>query len=261
MKKLRKIYHRLQEQWFLFTELSKRDFKLKYKGTVLGMLWSVLSPLLQLLVMRLVFTQFFGRNTPFYTTYLFTGVIVFNFFVESTTGSMGALQSNKSIITKIKVPKYLFILSRNVSSIINFLIIIVVYFLFVALDGVTFGWHFLMLIYPVVLLIAFCIGTGMVLSAMQVFFRDTKYLYGIFTHLLRYVSAVFYRIDSYPQDVQRIFLANPVYAFIKYFRVIVMDGNIPSFQYHMLLLLYSVVAIGIGGLVYRKNSQKFNYYL
>ena len=261
MKRLRKIKRRLQEQWFLFMELSKRDFKLKYKGTVLGMLWSVLSPLLQLLVMRMVFTQFFGRNTPFYTTYLFSGLIVFNFFVESTTGSMGALQSNKSIITKIKVPKYLFILSRNVSSIINFLIIIIVYFLFVAIDGVPFGWHFLMLFYPVILLIVFCIGSGMILSALQVFFRDTKYLYGIFTHLLRYVSAVFYRIDSYPARVQKIFMVNPVYAFIKYFRCIVLDGSIPSVRFHMLLLLYSAVAVLIGGLVYRKNNQKFNYYL
>ena len=118
-----------------------------------------------------------------------------------------------------------------------------------------------MLLYPVVMLPVFCIGVGMLLSAMQVFFRDTSYLYGIFLILLRYMSAVFYRVDSYPLRIQRLFLANPVYAFIKYFRVIVIDGRIPSFQYHMLLLLYAAFAVAIGGLVYQKNNQRFNYYL
>ena len=102
--------NKIQKQWFLFTELAKRDFKLKYKGTVLGMFWSILSPLLQLLVMRLVFTEFFGKNTPYYTTYLFSGLIVFNYYTDSTKGSISALAANRGIILKIKTPKYLFLL-------------------------------------------------------------------------------------------------------------------------------------------------------
>ena len=264
-KRLQKLFQRrrkkLKKNWFLFTELTKRDFKLKYKGTILGMFWSVLSPLLQLLVMRMVFTQFFGRNTPYYTTYLFSGLIVYNFYSEATKGSMGALLSNRSIISKIKVSKYLFILSRNISSVINFLIILVIYILFAAMDGITFRWSFFMLAYPVALLPVFCIGVGMVVSALQVFFRDTSYLYSIFLILLRYMSAVFYHVESYPMDVQRLFLLNPVFAFIKYFRVVVINGQIPSFQYHLLLLLYSILAVAIGGLIYKKNNQRFNYYL
>ena len=246
---------------FMFSELAKRDFKHKYKGTALGMLWSVLSPLLQLLVMRLVFTEFFGRNTPFYTTYLFSGLIVFNFYSESTKGCMGALSSNASIITKVNVPKYLFLFSRTVSSMINFLIILCVYFIFVAIDGVTFHARFFMLFYPVLLLPLFSIGCGMVLSAMQVFFQDTAYLYNIFIILLRYMSAIFYNINKYPEATQRIFLINPVYAFIKYFRVIVIDGNIPSLAYHGLLLLYTAVALAAGCIIYKVNNKKFLYYL
>lgn len=261
MKQIRRVIHKLQKQWFLFTELSKRDFKLKYKGTVLGMFWSVLSPLLQLIVMRIVFTEFFGRDTLYYSTYLFSGLIVFNYYTESTKGSISALSMNRSIILKIKVPKYLFLLSRNVSSLINFLIILPVYFLFVAIDGVPFRWCFLTLVYPVLMLPLFCIGVGLILSAMQVFFNDTKHLYGIFIILLRYMSAIFYNINRFPAGAQRYFLLNPVYAFIKYFRIVVIDGQVPSFEYHLLLLVYAGLALLIGGLVYKKNNQKFAFYI
>lgn len=261
MKLIQKWKQKINEQWFLFTELTKRDFKLKYKGTFLGLFWSMLSPLLQLLVMRLVFTQFFGRNTPFYSTYLFSGLIVFNYYTESTNGSINALSANKGIIQKIRVSKYLFLLSRNVSSLINFAIIIPIYLIFAALDGVSFHLTFFALIYPIIILPFFCIGVGMILSAMQVFFNDTRYLYSIFIILLRYLSAIFYNIDKYPESVQRYFLINPVYAFIKYFRLVVIENSIPSFSYHLLLLLYAALALLIGGLVYKRFNRKFAYYL
>ena len=118
----------LNKNRFLFSELVKRDFKQKYKRTVLGMDWSVLSPLLNLLVMSLVFTQFFGRNTPHYTIYLFCGNLVFSYYRESTNGGMNALMANAHIFTKVNVPKYLFLLSKNVSSLINFGLNLCVFF-------------------------------------------------------------------------------------------------------------------------------------
>lgn len=255
------MFARFSKHLFLFQELVKRDFKQKYKGTVIGMAWSVLSPLLTLLVMRLVFTQFFGRNTPHYTTYLFAGNLFFNFFKEATKGGMTALTSNASIFTKINVPKYLFLLSKNVSAVINFGITLIVFFLFAILDNITFGWHFFMLLYPILYLIIFNIGVGLILSALYIFFRDTKYLYDVFTLLLMYCSAIFYQVDSYPQPIQNLFLANPVYLAIKYVRVITIDGNIPSFSFHLLMLAWVVVVVGIGALIYKKNNHKFLYYV
>jgi len=251
----------IQKNWFLFTELTKRDFKQKYKGTFLGMLWSILSPLLQLLVLRIVFTEFFGKDTPHFTTYLFAGLIVFNYFTESTRGSMKALSSNRSIILKIKAPKYLFLLSKNMASLINFLIILPLFFLFAAFDGITFRWSFLLLIYPIVFLPFFCIGVGMILSALQVFFNDTSYFYEIVIILLRYLSAIFYNVDRFSESIQRFFLINPIYVFIKYFRIIVVNQQIPSLMYHVLILIWSVLAIGIGAIVYKKNNRRFAYYL
>jgi ABC-2 type transport system permease protein len=246
---------------FLLQELVKRDFKQKYKRTVLGMAWSILSPLLHLLVMKLVFTQFFGRDMPHYTTYLFAGNIIYSFFRESTTAGMSSLMANKSIFTKVNVPKYMFLLTRNVSAIINFGLTLLVFFLFAAFDGITFTWKFPLLLYPTLCMIVFNIGMGLILSALYVFFRDTQYLYDIFTMLLMYTSAIFYYVDKYSPAVQRLFLCNPVYCVIKYFRLIVIDGTIPSLEYHALLLFYAVAAVAVGGFIYKKYNQRFLYYV
>lgn len=246
---------------FLFEELVKRDFKQKYKRTVLGMVWSVLSPLLTLLVMKIIFTGFFGRNTPHYTTYLFSGTLVMAYFRESTRGGMNALMSNARIFSKINIPKYLFVLSKNVSSLINFLIILMVYFFFCVLDKIDFGVHMFALIFPVICLLVFNVGVGMVLSAMFVFFRDTQYIYDVFLTLIQYASAIFYTIDSLSPQLQRIFIFNPIYCYITYIRTVVIDCTIPTTGFHLLCALYATVSIVAGIWVYRKNNHKFLYYI
>lgn len=255
------MFHQLKKHQFIFEELVKRDFKQKYKRTALGMAWSVLSPLLTLLVMRLVFTRFFGRNTPHYTTYLFAGNLVFSYFRESTSGGMSALVRNAHIYSKINVPKYLFILSKSVSAVINFGLTLIVFFVFVIIDRVPFSPSFFAILYPILTLTMFNLGVGMILSALNVFFEDTHYIYDIFTMLLMYVSAIFYSVDGYAPWVQRLFLLNPVYCTIKYVRVIVLDGHLPSLAFHALLLLYGTAALAVGALVYKKNNQKFLYYV
>ena len=259
--KLRGLMQRMKEYQFMFEELVKRDFKKKYKRTVLGMGWSVLSPLLTLLVMRLVFTRFFGRDMAHYTTYLFAGNLMFSYFKEQTSGGMYSLMSNAQIFTKINVPKYMFLITKCVSAVINFALTLVVFFIFVAIDKVPFQPTMFAVVYPIITLTMFNVGVGMVLSALYVFFRDTQYLYDVFTLLLMYVSAIFYTVDNFPVWVQRVFLVNPVFCNIKYVRVVVLDGNLPSLPYHMLLLLYGVGALLIGGIVYKKYNQRFLYYV
>ena len=252
---------KLQKYRFLFEELVKRDFVKKYKRTVLGMAWSVLSPMLTLLVMRLVFTQFFGRTTPHYTTYLFCGNLVYSYFNESTTQGMTSLMSNSGIFTKVNVPKYLFLLSKNVQTLINFGLTLCVFFLFCILDRVTFTWKFVMLLYPICSLVLFNIGVGLILSALFVFFKDIQYLWSIFTMLLMYMSAIFYTIDRYPAAAQNLFLLNPVYLHINYFRKIVIDSVIPSPLYHLLMVFDVAVVVGIGCWMYKKYNTKFLYYV
>ena len=218
---------------FLFEELVKRDFKKKYKRTVLGMLWSLIAPLLQLAIMALVFSKFFGRNTDYYS----------------------------GIFSKVDVPKYMFLLSRNIQALINFGLSLIIYFIFVVANGITLKWSFLLLLFPIVCIMVFNIGVGMILSACYMFFRDIEYLYGVFVMLLNYLSAIFYTLDAFGETTRKLFYLNPVYTYITYFRKIVIYNQIPSLKYHLVCALYAAVALGIGALIYKKYNYKFLYYV
>lgn len=255
------MFQKLLQYRFLFEELVKRDFKKKYKRTVLGMWWSLLSPLLLLLVMKMVFTQFFGRNTPHYTIYLFCGNLVFSYFSESTKSGMRSLMDNAKIFSKVTIPKYLFLFSKNVQTFISFLLTLVIFFLFVALDHLAFTWKFLFLLYPICCLILFNIGVGLILSAFFVFFRDVQYLYDVLLKLLSYLSAIFYTIDRYSPTVRNLFLLNPLYLFIRYFRKIVIEAAIPSVWFHLLMAADVAIVMTAGCLIYKKNNTKFLYYI
>lgn len=252
---------KMKQNRFLFEELVKRDFTKKYKRTVLGMFWSILGPLLTLGVMALVFTRFFGRNMEHYVIYMFCGNLIFSFFKESTTGGMTSLSANADIFSKVNVPKYMFLLSKNVSVLINFGINLCVLFIFCAFDHILFTWKIIMLLYPICCLVIFNLGMGLILSALYIMFSDLRYLYDVFTMLLMYVSAIFYNIDAYPLRMQYLFYLNPVYVYIRYFRKIILEGAIPKFTFHLLAALYAVVVLVIGALIYKKQNYKFLYYI
>lgn len=258
---IKKTIVTLKKHQFLFEELVKRDFKEKYKRTVLGMAWSILSPLLTLLVLKVIFSHFFARGIAHYTIYLFCGNLLFSYFSDSTRTGMGALLGNAGIFSKVNIPKYLFLLSKNISSLINFLLTLCVFFLFVFFEGIPFSLKFFALLYPICCLIVFNLGIGLILSAMFVFFRDIAYLYNVFTMLLMYASAIFYSISTFPEKFQMCFYLNPVFCNIAYFRSIVLEDKIPSLQLHALCFLYAVIALCIGAFIYKKYNHRFLYYI
>lgn len=252
---------RVKKYHFLFEELVKRDFKQKYKRTILGMGWSILSPLLMLLVMHAVFSQYFGRGIDYYTTYLFCGNLIFSYFSEATNSGMTALTGNASIISKINVPKYIFLLSKNISSLINFFLTLLVFFVFVYNDGIFFSLKFFFLLFPILCLFIFNIGMGMIISAMFVFFKDIGYLYSVFTTMLMYLSAIFYNIEILKPEYQKIFFFNPVFCYINYFRTVVIHNEIPSMEQHLLCGFYALFFSLLGAYVYKKYNHRFLYYL
>jgi ABC-2 type transport system permease protein len=256
----RSLLDGVRENAFLFTELVKRDFKKKYKRTYLGMLWSVLSPLLTLLVMSLVFTNFFGSHIEKYPIYLFCGNIVFSFFTDATNGGMGSLMGNADIFSKVNVPKYLFLLSRVVTSIINFGLTFIVFLIFCIIFKVEFTLYFLALVIPIACLIIFNIGMGLILSALFVFFRDIQYLWSVFTLLLMYVSAIFYDVEQFG-DMKILFNLNPIFVYIKYIRQLVLYQEFPSVWLNLAAVGYALVALGIGALIYKAKNHKFLYYI
>lgn len=239
----------------------KRDFKTKYKGTVLGMAWSVLSPLLTLLIMRIVFTHFFGTTIAHYTTFLFCGNIVYSYFSEATSQGMMSLVGNAGIFSKVNVPKYLFLLARNAQTLLNFGLTLIVFCILCFFDGIVPTWRWILLLYPIVMLVFFNLGCGLILSALYVFFRDMQYLWTIFLQLLMYLSAIFYDIATFPVKIQNLFLLNPVYLFIRYFRKIVIDMAIPDPRFHLLMLAETAAVLAVGAWMYKKYNNEFLYYI
>ena len=186
---------------------------------------------------------------------------MFAYFSESTTQGMSSLVSNAPIFTKVNIPKYLFLLSKNVQTLINFGLTLGIFFIFCVLDHITFTWKLIFLLYPILCLLLFNIGVGLVLSALFVFFRDVQYLWSVFTQLLMYASAIFYDIDGYSLTVQCLFLCNPVYLFIRYFRKIVLDATVPTVWFHLLMLADVVIVLGLGCWMYKRYNTKFLYYV
>jgi len=255
------MINKLKKHQFLFSQLVKRDFTVKYKRTVLGLLWSVLNPLLQLIVMWLVFSNFFGANIEHYVIYLFAGNMIFSYFSEATSTGMTSLLDNSGIFTKVNVPKYLFLFSKNIASLISFGLTLIIFILFCMFDGITVTGNVIFVLYPILWLVIFNIGVGLILSAAFIFFRDLQYLWGIFTLLLNYLSAIFYTVSTYEYRIQCLFFANPIYTFIYYVRSVVIDGIVPSLWLHLLIALYSMFAFGIGAWLYKKYNHEFLYYV
>lgn len=251
----------IKQHQFLFEELVKRDFTKKYKRTILGMAWSIIAPLMNFLIMWLVFGQLLGSNVNHYAIYLFAGQLVFSFFSDATNLGMASLVNNAGIFTTVNVPKYLFLFSQNVSALINFGLTLLIFFAFVALEGILFTWKFMCLLYPILCLVIFNLGMGLILSALFVFFRDMQYLWGIATQLIMWLSAIFYSIDTFSDTARNLFLLNPLYLFIRYFRKIVIDSVIPSPYFHLLMLADALIALGLGIWMYKRYNTEFLYYV
>jgi ABC-2 type transport system permease protein len=129
------------------------------------------------------------------------------------------------------------------------------------MDDIAFTWRFLLLLYPIFTMLLFSIGIGLILSALFIFFRDIDYLWGVFLQLLMYGSAIFYKIDSFPSNMQMVFACNPVYRHIAYFREIVLGGAVPSWETHLVLAGFAVIALLVGMFMYKRYNTKFLYYV
>ena len=251
---------KIEQYKFLFKQLVKRDFKGRYKRAVLGVLWSMLSPMFTFAAQALIFGVILKYNTLHFVSYLIIGNVVFHYFTDAANSGMSALSVNQGIISKINVPKSIFILSKNVSCLYNFILKLIIMFIIIAIDGVKFTPLYFSLIVPTILLTAFNIGLGYILSAWFVFYKDTQYLFGIFTQVLMYFSAIFYSVDRFSENMQKLFYINPIYCYITYFRMVIIDNTLPDARFHIACIFYAVIVLIIGTSMYKKYSNRFIYY-
>jgi len=242
---------------FLLSQLVSRDFKTKYKRSVLGVLWSFLNPLLSMIVQYIVFSTIFKTNIPNFAVYLLIGIVFFNFFSEATTMGLMAIVGNSSLITKVYIPKYIFPVSRTLSSTINLLISMIPLLLVVLITRAPITPALLLLPFSIMCTIVFCIGMSFILSAAMVFFRDMQFLWGVVSMLWMYATPIFYPESILPQNLMWLFKLNPLYHFIRFSRTIILDGVSPEPKAYLFCLIAAFVTLAIGAGVFKKTQDKF----
>ena len=251
----------LQKYRWLLQELVYRDLKIKYRKSFLGYLWSILNPLLLMTVMTIVFSNMFRFDIPNYPVYLLAGQLLFSFFVEATNASMQSILSSSSLIKKVYLPKYIFPLSKSLSSLTNFGFSLVALLIVMLFTNSEFYITVILLPLLLIYLFVFIIGASLFLSTMVVFFRDTQYLYGVLLTALNYLTPVFYPVSVLPRWLQDAMVLNPLFNDITMFRKIVLYGQWPTLTEHALCIAYSCIMFGIGCYIFQKKQNDFILYI
>lgn len=246
---------------FLIRQLVARDFKTKYKRSMLGMFWSFLNPLLMMCVQYFIFSTLFKSDIPQYAAYLLIGIVCFNFFSEVCNLSLYSILSNASLITKVYMPKYIYPLTRVLSSVVNLGISLIPLIIVCLLTGVQFQVSAILAVFFLVCLMLFSLGMAFLLSSAMVFFRDTQFLWSVFSTVWMYATAIFYPETILPENLRFVLYVNPIYHFIKNIRICILDGISPAPVMYVLCLGIALLMLGLGALVFKKSQDKFVLYL
>jgi len=276
----RERIRKFAQYWDLLALLVQRDIKLKYRRSFLGYLWSVLAPLLSMLVMWVVFSQIFDRSSiANFPVYLICGNILFSFMRESTTQAMGSVVGSASLLKKTYVPKYIFTLSKVTSCMVNFVLSLGALLIVMIVTRVQFQWMNLLIVIPILELYVFCVGLGLFLAAITVFFRDVKNIWGVVTLAWMYLTPIFYSMENFlDSDMKKQGLMvmkplglyirrfNPMYMYVQQFRFFIMQHYIPEVEVPVMTLMWrgglvAVLMLIVGLATFNATKNKFILYI
>ena len=241
----------------LLSELVARDIKIKYRRSVLGVLWTLLNPLCMMIILSIVFSSIFKFDVENFPFYVLSGQVIFNFFNDSTTSSMSAIISSASLIKKVYVPKYLFVLSRVMSSFINLMASFTALLLVMVATRAELHWTVFLSVIPLAMVVLFSFGVGMFLAAITVRFRDVIHLYSVFTTGLLYLTPVIYPMAALPDVVKTIVMINPLTNYLLMFRDVMFNNTLPSVFSVLLGIAEAALALALGLYVFYKNQDEF----
>ena len=246
---------------FLIEQLVARDFKVKYKRSILGYFWSFLNPLLTMLVQYLVFSSLFRFGIDNFPVYLLSGNIIFSFFTEAVSQGLMSIVGNASLIKKVYVPKYIYPVTKVFSTSINLFISLIPLLLVALIMGEELNWTILLIPYALICLLIFTLGIVLMLSALTVFFRDIEYLWNIISLIWMYATPIFYPPNIIPENLRFIQMLNPIYHIIQLLRSVLMDGISPRPAVYLYCLVGAAVSLGIGTIVFKRTQGKFVLYI
>jgi len=250
---------------FLLKELVKKDIKLKYRNSILGIVWTLLEPLLTMIVLTIVFTVVLERERPSidFPVYVLVGRLLYGFFSSGTRLALKSVRNHSSMIRKVYVPKYIYPLATSLSSFVTFLISLIVLVAVAAVRNIQPTFHLFEAVIPIVALLLLTTGVGLVLATLDVFFRDLEYLWGVIMMMIMYTSAIFYETDKFFTDggwKMWLFKLNPLYAIITNFRNSIF-GEAPDVFFTVYSLGFGVAAMLIGVILFYKKQDEFILYI
>lgn len=241
----------------LLYELVARDVKIKYRKSVLGVLWTLLNPLLMMVILSIVFSNLFRFDVENYPLYLLSGQILFNFYNEATSASMTSILGNAALIKKVYIPKYMFVVSRIASSSINILSSFCALLLVMLFTRTELHYTMFFVFIPLAYLILFSLGIGLILAALTVKFRDVMHLYSVFITGLMYLTPVIYPIEMLPNWVRIIVNLNPLTGMLSIFRDVMLYNTIPDVLQFLLSGGIVIITLAIGLVVFYKQQDEF----
>ena len=259
-----------QKDIFILKQLVSKDFKIKYRRSFLGVAWSVLNPLLMMIVMAIVFTTIFaqGRNgsiTPeMYPLYLIVGNVTFAVMSDSTSQALSSIIQASSLLKKVKVHRFVFPVQKVLFSLVNFAFSLIAVAIVMLWFSVVPTWHLLLLPVCLILLMFFCMGVGLLLSAATVFFRDVMHLWSVVLTAWTYFTPIFWTTDyilKTPHILRVLMYANPMYNYLQFMRDIFLFQTCPTPLEFGLCVAWAVIAMAIGYTVFHKNEHKFILYI
>lgn len=253
---------------FLLMEIVRKNIKLQYRNSFLGVFWTFLQPLMTTLVLVAVFKGIFGRSldgTVNYPIYLLCGRLIYECFSQSTKRGMRSVTCAADIIKKVYVPKYIYPLGNMAANFITFLISLLVLVAFMAYymlftdSALRLSRYILLAWVPLLILFVLCVGVGMILSVLQVFFKDIEYLYEVFCMLLFYLTPIFYMVKQLNAGtaVQYALLANPLYSIVSMFRSCVLFGEMWNWNWFWYSSGVSIFLLAVGVLIFYRKQDKF----
>ncbi|MCL2864670.1 MAG: ABC transporter permease [Lachnospiraceae bacterium] len=245
-----------KQYMFLIRELVGREIKRKYSRSFLGIIWSVLSPLLRMTILAVIFSQIFDRAIPHFPIYIMTGQMIFGLFTDAANASLTTLVDNRPMLIKVKFPMEVFVFTRSYSAFVNFMYSMVAYILMLVVFRVSVTWY--VLYFPVIVFftLLFALGTSFILATAYVFFGDIKHLWAVITQLLFFTSAIFWSVDDLTGVIDVVVRANPIFNYIHSARQVVMWQEFPSVGQNIQMIFWGVFAYALGYAVLRKNKTK-----
>lgn len=242
---------------FLLEEIVKKNFSSKYKDSVLGVLWTILSPLLMMGLFTIIFSTLFARNIDNFSVYFLCGWCIFHFFTSSISVSMNALKGNKAILQRTPAPKYIFVLGGILSEFLNYLIMLILLVVIMVITHSPFHFPIIFCsIIPVISLFIMIVGLGLIVSIACVYYSDIRHLWTVLSLMLLYASAIFYPMEIVPEPFREYMMLNPLYWAIDQFRCFVYQGIAPNGINVINLLLLSLIILICGIIVFKKYENK-----